>query len=61
MKQKFFNRNRLNVGISRAKCCSIILFNQKLLEPSPKTHEEFKLINNFQKLLKYKIKLIEYE
>ena len=55
-KKFFFNRNRLNVGISRAKCCSIILFNQKLLEPPPKTHDEFKLINNFQKLLKYKVK-----
>ena len=55
-KKFFFNRNRLNVGISRAKCCSIILFNKKLLEPPPKTHDEFKLINNFQKLLKYIVK-----
>ena len=55
-KSFFFNRNRLNVAISRAQCLSIILFNKKLLETPPKTHEEFKLINNFQKLLKYKVK-----
>ena len=54
-KQFFFNRNRLNVGISRAKCCSIILFNPKLLESPPKDLEDFKLINNFHKLMKYKI------
>ena len=51
----FFNRNRLNVAISRAQCSSIILFNPKLLESPPMDHEEFKLINNFHKLLKFKI------
>ncbi len=55
-KSFFFNRNRLNVAISRAQCLSVILFNPKLLESPPKTYEEFKMINNFQKLLKYKIK-----
>ena len=54
-KSFFFNKNRLNVSVSRAQCLSIIIFNQKLLETPPLTHEEFKLINNFQKLLKYKI------
>ena len=54
-KSFFFNKNRLNVSVSRAQCLSIIIFNQKLLEIPPLTHEEFKLINNFQKLLKYKI------
>ena len=53
-KSFFFNRNRLNVAISRAQCLSIILFNPKLLESPPKTYEEFQMINNFQKLLKYK-------
>ena len=52
----FFNRNRLNVAISRAQCSSVILFNPKLLETPPMTHEEFKSINNFHKLMKYKIK-----
>jgi len=56
-KSFFFNRNRLNVAISRAQCLSVILFNPKLLESSPKTYEEFKMINNFQKLLKFKINL----
>ena len=50
----FFNRNRLNVAISRAQCSSVILFNPKLLETAPNDYEEFKLINNFHKLLKYK-------
>ena len=54
-KSFFFNRNRLNVAISRAQCLSIILFNPKLLEAPPKTYEEFKMINNFQKLLKYQV------
>jgi superfamily I DNA and/or RNA helicase len=52
-KKFFFNRNRLNVAISRAQCASIILINPKLLENSPADLEEFKLINNFQKLMKY--------
>ena len=54
-KSFFFNRNRLNVAISRAQCLSVILFNPKLLDSPPKTYEEFKMINNFQKLLKFKI------
>ena len=52
----FFNRNRLNVAISRAQCSSIILFNPKLLESAPTNYEEFKLINNFQKLMKFELK-----
>ena len=56
-KSFFFNRNRLNVAISRAQCSSIVLLNPRLLETPPKTLEEFKLINNFNKLLKYKTKL----
>ena len=53
----FFNPNRLNVAISRAQCSSIILLNPKLLETPPKTYEEFKMINNFLKLLKYKVSI----
>ena len=53
-KKFFFNRNRLNVAISRAQCASIILINPKLLESPLSDFEEFKLINNFQKLMKYK-------
>ena len=52
----FFNRNRLNVAISRAQCSSIILFNPKLLESAPTDYEQFKLINNFQKLMKFEVK-----
>ena len=54
----FFNRNRLNVAISRAQCSSIILFNPKLLESAPTDYEEFKLINNFQKLMKFSVNLV---
>ena len=53
-KEFFFNRNRLNVAISRAQCVSIILFNPLLLETSPSTYEQIKLLNNFYKLLNYK-------
>jgi len=56
-KSFFFNRNRLNVAISRAQCSSVILLNPKLLESPPSDYEEFKMINNFQKLLKYKVNI----
>jgi len=52
----FFSRNRLNVAISRAESVAIILFNEKLLITSSNKIEDMKLINNFCKLLKYKIK-----
>ena len=54
-KSFFFNRNRLNVAISRAQCCSIVLLNKELLSSPPLDYEEFKLMNNFQKLLNFKI------
>ena len=55
-KEFFFNRNRLNVAISRAQVASIILFNPNLLDSSPKNLEQIKLMNNFFKFLNYKIK-----
>ena len=55
-KDFFFNRNRLNVAISRAQNVAVILFNPNLLLASANTIEEMKLINNFCKLLKFKIK-----
>ena len=54
-KEFFFSRNRLNVAISRAQCVAVILFNPKLLLTSCQKINEMKLINNFCKLLKYKI------
>jgi uncharacterized protein len=51
----FFNRNRLNVAISRSQCVSIILFNPKLLETAPRNVIEIKLLNNFFKLMKFRI------
>jgi uncharacterized protein len=50
-----FDRNRLNVAISRAQCASIILFNPALLDLYPTTYEQIKLLNNFYKILSYKI------
>ena len=52
-KEFFFDKNRLNVAISRAQVASIILFNPKLLEFSPKNINQIKLMNNFFKLLDY--------
>ncbi len=54
-KEFFFSRNRLNVAISRAQVASIILFNPKLLDTSPKNLDHIKLMNNFFKFLNYKI------
>ncbi len=53
-KKFFFNRNRLNVAISRAQCSSIVLLNPKLLNSPALDYEEFKLMNNFQKLLNFR-------
>ena len=55
-KEFFFDRNRLNVAISRAQVTSIILLNPKLLDFSPKNIYQIKLMNNFIKLLDYKVK-----
>ena len=53
-KEFLFDRNRLNVAISRAQCASIILFNPALLDLYPTTYEQIKLLNNFYKILNYK-------
>ena len=54
-KKFFYNRNRLNVAISRAQCCSIVLLNKELLNSPPLDYDEFKLMNNFHKLLGFRI------
>lgn len=46
-KEFFFDRNRLNVAISRAQCTSIILFSPTLLELYSTTYEQIKLLNHF--------------
>ena len=50
-----FDRNRLNVAISRAQCASIMLLNPVLLDLYPTTYEQIKLLNNFYKILSYKV------
>ena len=52
----FFNRNRLNVAISRAQLISVIIFNPNLLETPTRTIEEIYLLENFFKLMKFKTK-----
>lgn len=50
-----FDKNRLNVALSRSQLISIVIFNPKLLDTYPTTKEQIILLNNFCKLLKYKI------
>ena len=54
-KEFFFNRNRLNVAISRSQCVSILIFNSKLLETSPVNVDQIKLLNNFYKLINFNL------
>ena len=49
------HRNRLNVALSRSQLISIVIFNPRLLDTYPTTKEQLVLLNNFCKLLKYKI------
>ncbi len=50
-----FNRNRLNVAISRSQLMSIIIFSPDLLMANAKKVDEIFLIENFFKLMEYKI------
>jgi uncharacterized protein len=49
------DKNRLNVALSRSQLISIVIFNPRLLDTYPTTKEQLVLLNNFCKLLKYKI------
>jgi uncharacterized protein len=40
-----FSRNRLNVGVSRAKCLSYVVASPGLLEVSCRTIEQMRLVN----------------
>ena len=55
-KDFFFNRNRLNVAISRAQLMSVMIFNPLLLQTSARLVDEIYLIENFFKLMNYKTK-----
>tara|TARA_B100001027_G_scaffold72707_1_gene49582 strand:- start:230 stop:1894 length:1665 start_codon:yes stop_codon:yes gene_type:complete len=55
-KDFFFNRNRLNVAVSRAQNVAIILFNPNLLLASANSIHEMRLMNNFCKLLMFRVK-----
>ncbi|WP_133127776.1 TM0106 family RecB-like putative nuclease [Legionella nagasakiensis] len=46
-----FNKNRMNVAISRAQCMAIIVYSPALLEASAKNVEQLNLINLFCKLI----------
>ena len=57
-KEFFFSRNRLNVAMSRAQCVVVIMFNPNLLLTNCQKINEMRLVNNFCKLLKYKVREI---
>ena len=40
-----FSRNRLNVGVSRARCLAYVVASPRLLEADCKTVEQMKLLN----------------
>jgi uncharacterized protein len=40
-----FSRNRLNVAISRAKCLAYVVASPRLLDATPKTVEQMRLVN----------------
>ncbi len=50
-----FDKNRLNVSISRSQLISIIIFNPKLLDVYPRSINQLILLNSFCKILNYKI------
>jgi uncharacterized protein len=50
-----FDKNRLNVSISRSQLISIIIFNPKLLDVYPRSINQLILLNNFCKIFNYKI------
>ena len=49
----FYSRNRLNVGISRAQCISIVLMSPKLFYFQCKKPSQVKLVNTLIKLKDY--------
>ena len=52
----FFSRNRLNVGLSRSQCLSIVIMNKKILEINCKKIDHIHLVNTFMKLLNFEVK-----
>jgi uncharacterized protein len=50
-----FDKNRLNVALSRSQLISIVIFNPRLLDIYPTTKEQIILLNNFCKLIEYKV------
>ena len=53
----FFSRNRLNVGLSRSQCLSIVIMNKKILEINCKKIDHIHLVNTFMKLLNFEVKI----
>ncbi|WP_115710999.1 TM0106 family RecB-like putative nuclease [Legionella sainthelensi] len=47
-----FDKNRINVAISRAKCLAIVVYSPTLLEAEAKSVEQMEMINLFCKLVK---------
>ena len=49
-----FNKNRMNVAISRAQCMAIIVYSPMLLDTCASNLEQMEMINLFCRLLKSK-------
>lgn len=47
-----FDRNRLNVAVSRAQCLAVVVYSPALLESVPKTIEQMALMNVFCQLVR---------
>lgn len=46
-----FNKNRLNVAISRAQCLAIVVYSPSLLHAVPSSVEQTAMINVFCQLI----------
>lgn len=49
----FYDRNRLNVAISRAQCLAIVVMSPRMLDLPCQTVEQMRLLDNFCRLHKY--------
>jgi predicted RecB family nuclease len=47
-----FDKNRINVAVSRAQCMAIVVYSHRLLQTLPKTVDQFESVNLFCHLVK---------
>lgn len=51
-----FNKNRINVAVSRSQCLVIIVYSQTLLETSASNLKQLEMVNLFCKLVGQKLR-----